>query len=112
MRKRKRKDSNVDSLPKAKEITSPRLYNSTSRLGFLDLPRELRDMVYANILTNGPPGGMGIFRLNIGQRMEKIKGRGVTRTLRLNKQIFMEAKEALYSLNIFSIDLTSWNPHL
>ncbi|KAF2500229.1 hypothetical protein BU16DRAFT_534846 [Lophium mytilinum] len=84
---------------------------------FLDLPREIRDIVYGILMTNSRSGSEGLFhsikdRHAPKARLKSRPGRPLkprTALLCVNKQIYEEAKEALYTNNVFSVALAQNN---
>ncbi|KAF2814071.1 uncharacterized protein BDZ99DRAFT_567761 [Mytilinidion resinicola] len=73
---------------------------------FLNLPREIRDIVYGMLMANSRCGSEGLFHSLKDRYAPEVQLKEPrTALLRVNKQIDEEAKEALYTNNVFSVAL-------
>jgi hypothetical protein len=104
MRSRKRcpeQDADVSSTKRARQ---------TARRGFLDLPRELRDIIYEHSLVSTE--SINVCQLATPSRNAKKLGIS-TAFLRVSRQIYCEAVKVMYGLNTFEakISLDPRIPH-
>ncbi|MCJ1480331.1 hypothetical protein MMC06_000486 [Schaereria dolodes] len=85
-------EENIDPCEERKPLSGP---ESVSKCGFLQLPVELRGLIYGHLLPNTVKvGPRGIAWL-----------RGTTSILATNKQIYSETSRIIYGDNTFVIDV-------
>ena len=74
---------------------------------FLQLPLELRMLIYNHLLVPEHGEGVLIFHNDFTRPREPL---GISASIiRTNKQVYAEASPVLYRNNVFRVDL-SWEP--